>query len=336
MKINSILLVLFLFPLFLPAQNQSDYYINWNVDYTERLVKPSIPISRQEAATVNCYQVSFDEENRFAEVKYFFAGKPSPYASYGAYRMVRNYFPNRFEDTFRNEKNEAVENREGAFKIVYHLNEQGYWIKKEHFNRKGELVDVKGPHAKAAAISLVTRDAENRLATELRLSTERDTVPDINGFPLVHFGFNEDGYISYRKLVDGEGNLENGPLGYAQVNFQCEANGNFYEEEFRDENYRLTTHPILLFARVNFRQFNPYGKYQFIYYMDEKGYPDADRAWAKMEYNANLSLIKGTFYDREGKKTEDARGIAESRFTYASDGKPLGRVNYNLQGEQLD
>lgn len=336
MGISKIFFTLLLFPISLLAQNKSGHYIDWNVDYTERIVKPAIPISPQEARVVNSYLVSFDKENRFTSVKYFFAGKPSEYASYGAFQMTRNYFEGRNEDSFKNEKNEPVENREGVFKIVYHLDEQGYWFRKEHFNIDGELVDIRGPHSEAAAISLITRDAKHRLETELRLNSEKDTVPDINGFKFVHFGYNKDGYITYRKLVDEQGNLKNGPLGYAQVNFQCNENGSFFEEEFRDENYNLRTHPILLFARVNFRNFNRYGKYQFIYYMDDNGYPDADRAWAEMEYDENMSRKKGTFFDRRGEKTEDPRGIAQSMFNYAPDGKPLGRVNYNLQGERIE
>ncbi len=251
MRFKNAIIIFWLFPISLLAQNKSGYYIDWNVDYTERIVKPAIPISQQEARVVNSYLVSFDEENRFTNVKYFYKGKPSQYASYGAFQLTRNYLEDRNEDSFKNEQGEPDENREGVFKIVYHLNAQGYWVKKEHFNIKDELVDVRGPHSEAAAISLITRDASHRLETELRLNSEEDTVPDINGFKFVHFGFNNDGYITYRKFVDEQGNLKNGPLGYAQVNFQCNENGSFFEEEFRDESYNLKTHPILLLSLIH-------------------------------------------------------------------------------------
>ena len=42
-------IVLLLFAAQLNAQNSSGFYLNWNIDHTERTVKPSIPIGKEEA-----------------------------------------------------------------------------------------------------------------------------------------------------------------------------------------------------------------------------------------------------------------------------------------------
>lgn len=317
------------------GQSLSGYYIHWNVDHTERSIRPSIPVSNQDAKTVNCYLVSFDEDNQFANVKFYYNGEPSQYSSYGAFQVSRIYNANNFEDHYFNSLGERVKNAEGVYRTVYHLNNLGYWIRKEYFDENNQLTDIKGSHSQKAAISIVTRDSTNKLATEVRLNAKGDTIPDINGFKVVHFGFNKDGYISYRKNIDDTGQLTDGPLGYAQVNFQCHPTGTFFEEEFRNENYNLVEHPRLLFARVNFRQYNRYGKFQRIYYIDKNGYPDERRAYLELDYNPNMTIQKGIFYDRKGKRTEDPRGVASFQFEYAESGKSLGRKNFNLEGEEI-
>lgn len=318
------------------GQDMSGYYINWNVDHTERGIIPSIPVSREDAKIINCYFVSFNEKNQLKDVKFYYNGSPSLYSSFGAFHMSRTYQTNMFEDHFFDESGNRIKNDEGVYRILYHLNNDGYWIRKEYFDENNNLIDIKGSHSQKAAVSISTRDTDNRLISEVRLNNVGDTIPDINGFKTVHFGYNKDDYISFRKFTDASGNLINGSLGYAQVNFQCNPNGNFYEEEFRDENYELVEHPRLLFARVNFREFNKYGKYKKIYYIDEAGYPDEDRAYLALDYNSNMTINKGVFYDRNGEKTEDPRGIASFEFKYTEEGKLLRRINFNLEGEEIE
>ena len=322
-------------PFILSSQTKTGYYINWNVDHTERSVKPSVNISQKDSKIINSYFVEFDEKDRFTEVKYYYSGSPSIHSSYGAFHMKRVYTENHFDDTFYNENNERVANNEGAFTIRYHLNEDGFWYKKEVLDSNSDLVDIKGVHSLPACISLISRDSLNRIHTEVRINTQNDTVPDINGFKMVHFGFNKDGYIKYRKQLDEQGRLINGSLGYAQVNFQCNENGVFYDEEFLDVDGRLTIHPRILAAKLNFRNFDKYGKYRYIHYIDENGYPHEDRSYVEIEYHENTSIRRGVFYDRKGLKTEDPRGIAEFIFRYSEDGKLLERVNFNLSGAAI-
>ncbi len=334
-KLYALLVLIVLSTAYSKAQNSSGYYINWNVDHTRRTIKPTIPISKSEAQNINCYYVSLDDNNRFISVKYYHSGKLSEHSSYGAFEMVREYFDGRFEDSFRDTLNQKVENSEGVYKIIYQLNEKGYWISKKLVTKNNDLINANELHSQAAAISIITRDSLNRLNTEVRLNAANDTIEDVNGFKVVHFGFNRDGYISYRKFINSDGTLKNGSLGYAQVNFQCNQNGTFFEEEFRDEDYNLITHPKLKFARVNFREFDQYGKYRRVYYIDENGYPDANRAFAVIEYYKNTSRKSGQFYDRYNKRTEDQNGISFFTFSYTKNGDPLPRNNYNLSGVLL-
>ncbi len=317
------------------TQVSTNYYINWNVDHTERTIRPSIPISKAESDKINCYLVSFDG-NRFSHVQYFYSGKPSIHSSYGAFELTRTYYKDRFEDKFRGPEGNYVSTKDGVFRIVYLLNEKGYWKEKQFYDKNNNPIDVKGSHSEVAFKSIVSRDNQNRKFTELRFNSKNDTVPDINGFKLVHFEYDSAGFISCRKQVNSNGILVNGPFGYAKVNFQCNSNGNFLDEEFLNENNKLVVHPRLCFARVNFREFNQYGKFQRVYYIDAFGHPDADRAFATVEYNANSSRKKVTFYDRSGQKTEDNRGVAYAYFSYNEKGEFLGRVNYDIENQRID
>ncbi len=188
---------------------------------------------------------------------------------------------------------------------------------------------------KEVAVNIVERNEKNEKVIEVQLNLNRDTIPDINGFQVVHFAYNDDGFVQYRKQLNKRGKLLNGSLGYAKVNFQFDHNGMFFEEDFRDEQNKLVVHPRLLFARVNFRAFNKYGQFQKVYYIDDMGYPDQDRAYAIVEYNPNMTRQKVTFFDRQGAPTEDPRGIAFAIFNYDETGKPIGRSNFNLAGVQV-
>lgn len=45
-------IILLLFVAKLNAQNSSRFYWNWNIDHTERTVKPRIPISKEKVKII--------------------------------------------------------------------------------------------------------------------------------------------------------------------------------------------------------------------------------------------------------------------------------------------
>jgi hypothetical protein len=329
-KSISILLVLFNFVQFvLTAQNNSNYYMSWNINHAENKITPSIPITKEEAKVVNCYLVTFDYKQRLINVKYFFSGKPSNYGDYGAFEMIRNYYNGYYTETFKNTEGQFIVNSNNISLKKYYLNKKGYWVKKENYNNH-KLME------QGVAVSKVTRNKNNEIATEIQFSAVGDTIPDGNGFAIVHFTYNNDGLMLSRQNKNKKGNVINGTRDYATVLFQFDQNGMFFEEQFLDENNRLFLHPAFDLAKINWRSFNKYGKPSIIYYIDIDGYPHRERAYGKIEYRSNMTRKSITYYDRIGEKTEDQNGIAMSVYNYNSDGKYLGKTNFNLKNEVVN
>ncbi|MFK2820322.1 hypothetical protein U0L90_09345 [Flavobacteriaceae sp. LMIT009] len=308
---------------------QSGYYMEWNIDHSERSVKPSIKISEDEAQKIYAYYVEFDNQNRLKSVKFYFEGKKSNQGNYGAHELVRSYFNDHFIEKYRNTKGEYVSVSGGVDERKYTLNTNGYWIKKENLS-KGNLV------TEGVAYSKVTRNINNELATEIQFSVTNDTIPDGNGFPIVHFDYDRNGLTLYRQSRSREGQIVNGVNGYATVIFQFNQDGMFYEEQFLDENGNLFLHPRFDLAKINWREFNKYGKPSSIYYMNTLGYPHEQRAYGKIVYRSNMTRESITYYNRKGEKTEDRNGIAKSIFNYNKEGKYIGRTNFNLEGREIN
>ncbi|WP_191859543.1 hypothetical protein [Hanstruepera ponticola] len=307
---------------------QSGYYMNWNIDHTERSVKPSIKISEDELQNMYGYYVEFDNHDRLQSVKFFFEGKKSNHGNYGTHELERFYFDDHFIEKYKNTKGEYVSISGGIDERKYLLNTYGYWIKKENYS-KGNLV------TEGVAYSKVTRNIKNELATEIQFSVTNDTIPDGNGFPIVNFAYDQNGLTLYRQNLAINGKVVNGENGYAAVIFQFNQDGMFFEEQFLDEKGNLFLHPRFDLAKINWRAFNKYGKPARIYYMNVLGYPHEQRAYGKITYRPNMTRESITFYNRIGEKTVDRNGIAKSVYNYNADGKFLGRTNYNFNGEKI-
>ena len=318
-----------LLPFVVYSQEKSGYYINWNINHAETSVKPSIPISKEEAETVNSYWVEFDHKNRLISVKYFFSGKPSNYSNFGAFELVREYHSDYFTEKYKNIEGEFVENSSKIHEKKYELNSKGYWIKKTNFNSGAPILD-------GVAVSKVTRNEKNEIATEIQLSAAGDTIPDGNGFKIVHFLYNKDGLTLHRQNKNEKGEIVNGSQGYATVIFQFDQNGMFFEEQFLDENNNLFLHPSFDLAKINWREFNKYGKPSRIYYMNSLGYPHEKRAYGIIKYHPNMTRERITYYDRYGERTIDGNGIAMSFYNYDSDGKYLGKTNFDLENNLME
>lgn len=328
---KQLLFLLIILPQIILCQSTSGYYMNWDRDHTGRTVKPMIPISEEEAQTINCYWVEFNEENRFKRVRYYNTGQASERSNYGAHELVRNYYSDRFEDTFRDITGEPTLNSSGVKKYLRQLNPEGYWVKIENHNEEEELVEENG-----VTVIKVVRDYQNRILTEIHLNLKKDTIPDPNGFKVVHFTYNKDSYMTARINIDVDEKLQHGKDGYATVVFQYDQNGMFFGEEFLNTSGDLVIHPNLGYAKIDFREFNKYGKNTKQYFMDENGYPSTGKAMAVIEYNTNMSRNNVLYYDRIGERTEDFKGVASIAYEYDKNGSFLRRKYYNLKNELLE
>ncbi|WP_144802296.1 hypothetical protein [Maribacter sp. MAR_2009_72] len=329
MKIKNIIYLFIFLPFVTYSQEKSGYYINWDINHAETFVKPSIPISKEEAKIINCYFVEFDNKNRLISVKYFFSGKPSNYSNFGAFELIREYHSGYVTEKYKNTLGEFVENSSKAHERKYYLNSDGYWTRKENYNN-GELLP------EGIAFSQVTRNEKNEIATEIQFSSKGDTIPDVNGFKIVHFLYNKDGLTLHRQNKNGKGEIINGSNGYATVIFQFDQNGMFFEEQFLDENNKLFLHPRFDLAKINWREFNKYGKPSRIYYMNSIGYPHENRAFGIIKYRLNMTRESITYYDRYGERTVDGNGVAMSVYNYNSEGKYLGKTNFDIENNKVE
>lgn len=311
------------------SQEKSGYYINWDINHAETFVRPSIPISEKESKTINCYLVEIDNNNRLLSVKFYFSGKPSNYSNYGAFELVREYHSSYFTEKYKNTEGEFIENSSKIYEKKYYLNTEGYWIRKENYN-SGELI------SDGVAYSEVTRNKKNEIATEIQFSATRDTIPDGNGFNIVHFLYNKDGLTLHRQNKNEKGEIVNGNQGYATVIFQFDHNGMFFDEHFLDKNSNLFLHPRFDLAKINWREFNKYGKPSRIYYINNLGYPHEKRAYGIIKYRPNMTRESITYYDRYGERSIDVNGAAKSIYNYDSNGKYLGKENFDLENNLIE
>ena len=182
----------------------------------------------------------------------------------------------------------------------------------------------------------VTRDYQNRILTEIQLNLEQDTIPDPNDIKVVHYTYDINGYMTARINKDKSGRLKEGKFGYAKVVFQFDHNGMFFGEEFLNKEGELVIHPSLGYAKIDFREFNEYGKSKRQYFIDENGYPSSNKAMAVIDYNDNMTRKKYVIYDRVGKLIEDKKGWSSILYEYDKDGKFSGRKYYNLENELVE
>ena len=312
------------------SQDQSGYYMNWNVDHTQRIIKPTIKLNAEEAKSINCYKVTFNDDGRLKMVEYFVSGKKSDHSNYGAHILEVTYASGYYEETFRNKEKVRVLNKNGIWLHKYILNEEGYWIKKVHHDKEGNLKDQYG-----VAMYKVHRDDQNRRQTEIRFNSNLDTIPDPNGFKVTHFTYNKDGFITSRHNRNLRGGLENGKYGYAKVIFHMDQNGQFYGEEFVDEQGHLRNSSSLGYAKIDMRDFNKYGKNKRFYFTDESGYPSKEKAMGVITYHDNMTKDKVLYFDKYGNTTKDVKVRVTSKYIYDDNGAFIRRENYNCNGELI-
>ena len=261
-------------------------------------------------------------------VKFFLSGKPSNDSNYGAFELLRSYNDNLMEDRFRNTEGKETATLSGKGSNKYHLNKNGFWILKEHFDLNGKRIESDG----VASVEL-TRNHKDEVETWTRLDLKKDTVEFYNQLNKTYVLVDDYGQIAFMQNRSKNGNLKNGPMGVAEVAYNYDKNGSQLSKEFRDENSLPIMHPTLLYSRLEYRDFNKYGFPKRLYKFDEKGHPMES---AEIEYNHNMSRKTITFYDNNGNLTENAYGFANSSFLYNNLGELIKEKRYNLAGEPIN
>lgn len=308
-------------------KTRDGFYINWNIDSTQKGIKPSLPISAEEAKIVNCYYVKFDEQNRVTSVKYFLSGKPSNDGGFGAFELNRVYEDKIIQVRFKNTEGQFVLSSSGAGVIKYHLNETGHWMTKEYFDLNDKMIEPNG----VAKIE-VTRNNNNELASLIRYDLKKDAVANTNGIKKAHYLFDEQGQTAFTQNLDSNGNLKNGSLGVAELAYSLDENGTLLSREFRDENHKPVMHPTVMYSRLEFREFNKYGLPKRFYSIDEKGYPIGHGI---IEYNSNMTRKNLTFYNRQSEPAEAFSGYAYIIYQYDDQGEFVKAKRFNLAGEEI-
>ncbi len=302
------------------------FYINWNTSVTQKEVKPSIPISAEEAKVINCYYVTFDAQHRMASVQYFLSGKPSNKGNYGAFELRRTYSKKGMQDSFYNTEGTAITNSSGVGRNKYYFNTDGFWVKKEFYNLDNKQVESDG----VASIEL-TRNKNHEVATWIRYNLKRDTIPFYNKLKKTHIRFDSQGQLAFMQNRDSEGNLENGEMGVAEVAYKYDEHGMLLSKEFRNENHHPIMHPTLKYSRIEYRDFNKYGFSRRFYCIDENGYP---MEMGVIEYNENMSRKTKTYFDRYGEAANCPFGFSNAVYHYNDKGEFVKEVRFNLAGEE--
>ena len=326
-----ILVCFFFVSLFigLEAQTTDAYYMVRNKNHSGTEIAPAIALNDDEAKQVNCYWVSFDSLGFLSTVNYFYAGQASNSGDYGAHEMERIYQEGSYLERFKDVDGNYTLSRSGIWERKYYCDDAGFWTRREDYDETGALLK-EGP-----AVCLVQRNADHEIEVEINLNAAGDTLRDGNGFKLIHFEYNDDGLATLRENRDLQGKVINGDQGYSTVVFRFDHNGQFFEEAFKSEHGELFLHPRFDLAMINWRAFNKYGKARRIYYMDEKAYPHATRAYAEVYYRKNMSREKLVYFDREGFETTDRNGVAQVIYNYDSSGSFIGLSRLDLEGKEL-
>ena len=321
----------FLTSLFVSLQGQTadGFYMVWNKNHSGTEISPAIPLNEEEAKQINCYKVHFDALGRLSKVSYFYAGQASNAGDYGAFEMERIYQEGNYMERFKDVDGNYTTNRSGIWERKYYCDKDGFWIRREDYDETGALLK------EGTAVCLAQRNADHEIEVEINLNVAGDTLRDGNGFKIIHFEYNDDGLATLRENRDLQGMVINGDQGYSTVVFRFDHNGQFFEEAFKNEKGELFLHPRFDLAMINWRAFNKYGKARRIYYMDEKAYPHAGRAYAEVYYRENMSREKLVYFDREGLETTDRNGVAQVIYNYDSSGKFIGLSRLDLNGKEL-
>lgn len=308
-------------------KTRDGFYINWNIDRTQKVIKPSLPISVEEAQTISSYFVKFDDQNRVTSVKYFSSGKPSNDGGFGAFELNRIYADKIIQVRFKNTKGQSVLNTSGTGVIKYHLNETGHWMSKEYFDLNDKKIEANG-----VAKTEVTRNNNGELTSWISYDLSKDTVVNSNGIKKTHYLFDGQGQTAFTQNLDANGNLKNGSLGVAELVYSYDENGTLLSREFRDENHKRVMHPTVMYSRLEFREFNKYGFPKRFYSIDEKGYPIGHGI---IEYNSNMTRKSLTFYNEQSEPAEAFSGYAYIIYQYNDQGEFVKAKLFNLAGEEI-
>lgn len=304
---------------------ESNAYLKWNIDHTQRTPLPAYPLTMEQAATVDHYVLTYDHEGRITRVAFFHLGRPSPASDFGSATLTFTYKNGQTVEEYQNMAGEPVAVN-GILRRIFHRGASPFWDRVT-FETEDETGVTRGGYSEIR----VTRDNKGRVLTETRLDNNGNIVPEHNGFDRASFAYDANNMALYRRFENADGALRNGRLGYASVSFKFDKNGNFLEEEARDADGNLA--PMSAgFSRIEWRDFNSFGKPALVYYFDAEAKPYTPYAYSTRTYRPSMQRSSAAYFDKNSRPVMHPAGFHRVEYHYSKDGSLLDRNLFDADG----
>ncbi|WP_417462416.1 hypothetical protein [Kordiimonas sp.] len=292
---------------------QGNTYLKWNIDHTQRTPRPAYPLTTEQAAIIDHYSLAYDPQGRLTQVTFFHEGQPSPAGDFGAAILTFAYAADKTVEAYQDVGGEPVAVN-GVLRKIYHHGPSGFWDRLTFETEDG--TDMTGDGYSEVH---VTRDSEGRVVTETRFDKNGNIVPEHNGFDRASFAYDANDMALYRRFENADGTLKNGRLGYAGVFFEFDQYGNFLNEEARDTSGSLA--PMSAgFSRIEWRDFNSFGKPARVNYFDAESRPYAPYAFSTRTYTQTMQRDSVAYFDQHSLPAMHPAGFHRVEYHYGEGG----------------
>ncbi|WND01740.1 hypothetical protein QGN29_09260 [Temperatibacter marinus] len=300
------------------AQEKGKYYLKWNTDHTERKIEPEFLISDADYNQHKVYYIERDREGRLETIKFFFYGKPSNAADFGAHELRILYFNEKVVRQYFNVEGQRVSGGAGAYAEIYQLDSSGFYTRKSYLNAAGEkIADKYG----VADYQILSRDSQGRRVSERHINLSGDVIPDrYNDFLETRFTYDKNDHLKTRAAYDLQGNRALGGGGYHTAYFWFDKKANFNKEEFRNLEEALVVPNDIHFAKIEFNNIDDFGRIQEVrYYGPDNQLLKDNPAISVLSYDALGRIIKRTYHSPDMELMNNNRGVATYVYSYKED-----------------
>ncbi len=307
---------------------QGSAYLKWNIDHTQRTPRPAYPLTAEQAAIIDHYLLTYDTQGRLTHATFMHEGQPSPAGDFGAATLTFMYEPERTIEAYQNIKGAPVA-ANGTLRKIYHHGPSGFWDRLT-FETEDNTGITQGGHSEVR----VERDNEGRVITETRFNKDGDIVPEHNGFDRASFAYDDNDMALYRQFENTDGTLKNGSLGYASVFFEFDQFGNFLNEEAQDASGKLT--PMSAgFSRIEWRDFNGFGKPARVYYYDAQSEPYGPYVYSTRTYAPSMQRDSVAYFGADDMPGLHPAGFHRIEYRYGKDGTLTERRLFHTDGTRI-
>jgi len=283
--------------------------------------RPRIPITRQEAASTNHYEVNYDSEDRISKITHLSKGLLNDSSYIGVAVVEMEYEDTRFIRRYFNQNNEPA----GVRRHYYGRGDQN--IHKEVFEiddlgRRESLTfyDVNDQQVESGFGSYrfewETLEDGSFIQRALKKNGEINIFMDYFDFLITHIFLDENGYLDLVKNYGRRGRdlVPSEKKKAAYVDFFFDEYGNEESYSFHDEQGNLVNR-----GDTGFGSFG-YAKVRYIRKTPSKGINDG---------------YETIFFDENNRQTTPSDGIARQVDHFNDNGDYSGTEYYSLNGEKL-